>query len=151
MLLFAIRMTSRSCPIILFIILNAPLTDYRFSIKNQRNCRSDSSDACHPPVIFLGMPTFARVTFNTATYAPFHPTYPRQLFDVFKYHESSSIARWNTAVDLEVCKPTFSLLVSLNQCVLKPAGRATVELIPFKRVIGVDPSARNDCPVDELC
>ena len=41
-------------------------------------------------MIFLRTPTFARVTFNTATYAPFRPTYPRQLFDyVFKYHESS--------------------------------------------------------------
>ena len=88
------------------------------------------------------MPTFARVTLNTATYAPFHPTYPRQLFDVFKYHESSSIARWNTAVDLEVCKPTFSLLVSLNQRLLESAGQAIVELTPFKRVIGVDPSAK---------
>ena len=85
------------------------------------------------------MPTFARVTFNTVTYAPFRPTYPRQLLD---YHESSSFARWNTAVDLEVCKPTFSLLVSLNQCVLESAGQAIVELTPFKRVIGVDPSAK---------
>lgn len=47
------------------------------------------------------MTTFARATFNTASYASFRPTYPRQLFDyVFKYHERNKLARWNTAVDL---------------------------------------------------
>ena len=40
-----------------------------------------------------------------------------------------------------MCEPIFSLLISLNQCVLESAGQAMVELIPFKWVIGVDPSA----------
>ena len=42
----------------------------------------------------------------------------------------------------QVCEPSFSLLVSLNQCVLESAGQAIVELTPFKRVIGVDLSAK---------
>jgi len=47
------------------------------------------------------MATFGKTTFNTAIYAASRPTYPRQLFDfVFKYHERSKGARWNTAVDL---------------------------------------------------
>ena len=41
-----------------------------------------------------------------------------------------------------MCEPIFSLLISLNQCLLESAGQATVELTPFKRVIGVDPSAK---------
>ena len=41
-----------------------------------------------------------------------------------------------------VYKPTFSLLISLNQCLLESAGQATVELTPLKRVIGVDFSAK---------
>ena len=42
----------------------------------------------------------------------------------------------------QVCKPTFSLPVLLNQCVLEFTGQATVELTPFKRVIGVNPGAK---------
>ena len=41
-----------------------------------------------------------------------------------------------------MCEPIFSLLISLDQCVLESAGQAMVELTPFKRVIGVDPSAK---------
>jgi len=71
------------------------------------------------------MTTYAKSAFNSALYASFRPTYPRQLFDfVFKYHEQSKNARWDTAVDLG-CGP----------------GMATTQLTPFKRVIGVDPSA----------
>ena len=40
-----------------------------------------------------------------------------------------------------MCEPIFSLLILLNQRVLESAGQAMVELTPFKRVIGVDPSA----------
>jgi len=70
------------------------------------------------------MATYAKTTYNAVRYAAARPTYPRQLFDfVFKYHERSRQAKWDTAVDLG-CGP----------------GQATVELTPFKRVIGVDPS-----------
>ncbi|KII85655.1 hypothetical protein PLICRDRAFT_115646 [Plicaturopsis crispa FD-325 SS-3] len=71
------------------------------------------------------MATFAKSTFNTVSYAAFRPSYPRQLYDyVFKYHGSSPGARWDTAVDLGC-----------------GTGQATTELTPFKRVVGVDPSA----------
>ncbi|KAA1472724.1 S-adenosyl-L-methionine-dependent methyltransferase [Dentipellis sp. KUC8613] len=72
------------------------------------------------------MATFSKATFNTARYAAARPTYPRQLFDfVFKYHERTRAARWDTAVDLGC-----------------GTGQATVELTPFRRVVGVDPSAK---------
>lgn len=72
------------------------------------------------------MATFAKTSFNTSTYASFRPTYPKQLFDfIFKYHEQSRGARWDTALDLGC-----------------GTGQATTELIPFKRVVGVDPSKK---------
>lgn len=47
------------------------------------------------------MATFAKTSFNTAIYATFRPTYPRQLFDfIFQHHERTHGARWDTAVDL---------------------------------------------------
>ena len=47
------------------------------------------------------MATFAKTTFDTAIYASFRPTYPRQLYDfIFKHHERTPGARWDTAVDL---------------------------------------------------
>jgi hypothetical protein len=47
------------------------------------------------------MATFAKTTFDSARYALFRPTYPRQLFDAaFRYHEQSPGARWDLAVDL---------------------------------------------------
>lgn len=71
------------------------------------------------------MATFGKTTFNAARYASSRPTYPRQLYDfIFKYHERAKGARWDTAVDVGC-----------------GTGQATVELTPFKRVIGVDPSA----------
>ncbi|KAI1798269.1 S-adenosyl-L-methionine-dependent methyltransferase [Ganoderma leucocontextum] len=72
------------------------------------------------------MATFGKTTFNAARYASSRPTYPRQLYDfIFKYHERAKGARWDTAVDVGC-----------------GTGQATVELTPFKRVIGVDPSAK---------
>ncbi|KAI0049342.1 hypothetical protein FA95DRAFT_1604467, partial [Auriscalpium vulgare] len=72
------------------------------------------------------MTTFAKTTFNTARYAAARPTYPRQLYDfVFQYHERTRGAKWDTALDLGC-----------------GTGQATVELTPFKRVVGVDPSAK---------
>ncbi|KAH9940649.1 S-adenosyl-L-methionine-dependent methyltransferase [Amylocystis lapponica] len=71
------------------------------------------------------MATFAKTTFNTARYASARPTYPRQLFDfVFQHHERTPGARWDTAVDLGC-----------------GTGQATIELTPFKNIVGVDPSA----------
>jgi SAM-dependent methyltransferase len=72
------------------------------------------------------MATFAKATFDAAVYASYRPTYPKRLFDfIFKYHESTKGARWDTAVDIGC-----------------GTGQATAELTPFKRVVGVDPSAK---------
>ncbi|KAG1894320.1 S-adenosyl-L-methionine-dependent methyltransferase [Suillus fuscotomentosus] len=72
------------------------------------------------------MATFAKSSFDSAIYATFRPTYPRSLFDfIFRYHERNNGARWNRAVDLGC-----------------GTGQATVELTPFKRVTGVDPSSK---------
>ena len=47
------------------------------------------------------MATFGKAAFDTAIYASFRPTYPKELFDlVFKHHERQLGARWDTAVDL---------------------------------------------------
>jgi len=47
------------------------------------------------------MTTFAGTTFDSARYALFRPTYPRQLFDAaFRYHGQARGARWDLAVDL---------------------------------------------------
>ena len=47
------------------------------------------------------MTTFSKATFDSARYASFRPTYPRQLFDAaFRYHEQTRSARWDLAVDL---------------------------------------------------
>ena len=47
------------------------------------------------------MATFSKTTFDSARYASFRPTYPRQLFDAaFRYHEQTRGARWDLAVDL---------------------------------------------------
>ncbi|KAF8838278.1 S-adenosyl-L-methionine-dependent methyltransferase [Paxillus ammoniavirescens] len=71
------------------------------------------------------MATFGKATFDTAIYAASRPTYPRALFEyVFRFHGSTGAARWVTAVDLGC-----------------GTGQATVELTPFKKVIGADPSA----------
>ncbi|KAG2151614.1 S-adenosyl-L-methionine-dependent methyltransferase [Suillus bovinus] len=72
------------------------------------------------------MATFAKSSFDSAIYATFRPTYPRSLFDfIFRYHELNKGARWDRAVDLGC-----------------GTGQATVELTPFKSVIGVDPSSK---------
>lgn len=94
------------------------------------------------------MATFAQKTFDAVRYAagestlppmpftlqsdgsvcplptPARPTYPRQLYEfIFAYHGRDPRARWDTAVDLGC-----------------GTGQATLELTPFKHVIGADPS-----------
>ncbi|KAG1817456.1 S-adenosyl-L-methionine-dependent methyltransferase [Suillus variegatus] len=72
------------------------------------------------------MATFAKSSFDSTIYATFRPTYPRSLFNfIFRYHERNEGARWDRAVDLGC-----------------GTGQATVELTPFKRVTGVDPSCK---------
>ncbi|KAH8996660.1 S-adenosyl-L-methionine-dependent methyltransferase [Lactarius akahatsu] len=72
------------------------------------------------------MATFASVTFNTARYAAVRPTYPKQLYEfIFDYHRRHPAAQLETAVDLGC-----------------GTGQATVDLTPFKHVIGVDPSMK---------
>ncbi|CCM01784.1 uncharacterized protein FIBRA_03851 [Fibroporia radiculosa] len=71
------------------------------------------------------MATYAKTSFNAARYAAARPTYPRQLYDLlFRYHERGPGARWDTALDLGC-----------------GTGQATLELVPFKNIIGADPSA----------
>ncbi|KAF8555275.1 S-adenosyl-L-methionine-dependent methyltransferase [Imleria badia] len=71
------------------------------------------------------MATFGKATFNALSYAASRPTYPRALFDyVFRFHGASGGGRWDRAVDLGC-----------------GTGQATVELTPFKTIVGVDPSA----------
>ncbi|THU85969.1 hypothetical protein K435DRAFT_783066 [Dendrothele bispora CBS 962.96] len=93
------------------------------------------------------MATFAKSTFDTSVYAASRPTYPKALFQfIFNYHQigieafppklkaaasqefqerfrSGPTPGWGTAVDLGC-----------------GTGQATVELTPFKHIIGVDPS-----------
>ncbi|EIW75436.1 S-adenosyl-L-methionine-dependent methyltransferase [Coniophora puteana RWD-64-598 SS2] len=72
------------------------------------------------------MSTFGKATFDTAVYATSRPTYPRSLFDfIFRYHERNKGARWDRALDLGC-----------------GTGQATVELTPFRKITGIDPSAK---------
>ncbi|KAG2034793.1 S-adenosyl-L-methionine-dependent methyltransferase [Suillus americanus] len=72
------------------------------------------------------MATFSESSFDSTIYATFRPTYPRSLYDlIFQYHERNEGARWDRAVDIGC-----------------GTGQATVELTPFKRVTGVDPSSK---------
>jgi len=89
------------------------------------------------------MATFGKATFDTAVYASFRPTYPKQLFDfIFRYHEGQRGARWDTAVDLG-CGTGTSIRVCLMIIMTYLCkGQATTELTPFKRVVGVDSSAK---------
>lgn len=92
------------------------------------------------------MATFAKTSFNTTIYATFRPTYPRQLFDfIFQHHERTRGARWDTAVDLGCGTGKCLLCAAMHyntETSIIPLGQATVELTPFKRIIGVDPSAK---------
>lgn len=86
------------------------------------------------------MATYAKASYNAAKYAANRPTYPPQLFDLlFRYHERGAKARFDTAVDVG-CGPGQAQFVSLPICELSFVGQATLELTPFKRIIGVDPS-----------
>ncbi|TFY53666.1 hypothetical protein EVG20_g10013 [Dentipellis fragilis] len=81
------------------------------------HCESDSG--------FSGMATYSKVTFNTARYAAARPTYPRQLFDfVFKYHERTHAARWDTAVDLGCGTVVLLVSTQARRCSRAHARRA---------------------------
>ncbi|KAF9219080.1 S-adenosyl-L-methionine-dependent methyltransferase [Gyrodon lividus] len=70
------------------------------------------------------MATFGKTNFNTAVYAVSRPTYPQELYDfIFDFHKRSQDAKFERAIDLGC-----------------GTGQATVELTPFKRVTGIDPS-----------
>ncbi|KIJ60857.1 hypothetical protein HYDPIDRAFT_116722 [Hydnomerulius pinastri MD-312] len=70
------------------------------------------------------MATFGQTNFDTTVYARGRPTYPQELYDfVFEYHKRSPDAKYERAIDLGC-----------------GTGQATIELTPFKRVTGVDPS-----------
>ncbi|KEP54033.1 putative S-adenosylmethionine-dependent methyltransferase [Rhizoctonia solani 123E] len=71
------------------------------------------------------MATFAKSTFNAASYASFRPTYPRSLFEfIYTYHAQSGRAGWETVVDLGC-----------------GTGQATLEVADqFKEAVGCDPS-----------
>ncbi|CAE6456202.1 unnamed protein product [Rhizoctonia solani] len=71
------------------------------------------------------MATFAKSTFNAASYASFRPTYPRSLYDfIYTYHAQSRRAGWEKVVDLGC-----------------GTGQATLEVADqFKEAIGCDPS-----------
>ncbi|KAG9074453.1 hypothetical protein FS749_013989 [Ceratobasidium sp. UAMH 11750] len=71
------------------------------------------------------MATFAKSTFNAASYASFRPTYPRSLFEfIYGYHAQSGRAAWDKVVDLGC-----------------GTGQATVAVAErFKHAVGCDPS-----------
>ncbi|KLO18265.1 hypothetical protein SCHPADRAFT_820169 [Schizopora paradoxa] len=82
------------------------------------------------------MATFSKVGFSVDKYAIARPTYPRQLFDsIFRYHELGP--QGENAAPMEG-KPRWDVAVDLG-C---GTGQATVELHPFKRIVGVDPSQK---------
>lgn len=71
----------------------------------QLRVKADRADGSHDSLSLSSstttMSTFAGSTYNTVKYAAARPTYPTQLFDfIFKFHERSKDAKWNTAVDL---------------------------------------------------
>ncbi|KAK7451231.1 trans-aconitate methyltransferase 1 [Stygiomarasmius scandens] len=93
------------------------------------------------------MATFAKASFDTSVYAASRPTYPKALFQfVFNYHQLGIEAfptKLKSAASHEFQKrfrsgptPGWGTAVDLG-C---GTGQATVELIPFKHIIGVDPS-----------
>ncbi|KAH9476268.1 Trans-aconitate 3-methyltransferase [Psilocybe cubensis] len=71
------------------------------------------------------MSTFAKSTFNALVYSASRPTYPTELFEhIFAFHRAGKNAQWERAADLGC-----------------GTGQATLQLHPFKEVLGVEPSA----------
>jgi SAM-dependent methyltransferase len=84
------------------------------------------------------MTTFVKNSFNTASYALNRPTYPRHLFDlIFRYHEANPVLKSGEPSPNRY-RPRFDRAVDLG-C---GTGQASVELTPFKQIIGVDPSEK---------
>lgn len=72
------------------------------------------------------MATFAKATFNAASYASFRPTYPKSLFDfIYGYHAQSRRAGWEKVVDLG-CGTGQATLVVADK---------------FTEAVGCDPSS----------
>ena len=101
-----------------------------------------------------GMAAFAKSSFNAKLYSASRPTYPRQLYEsIFRYHEHGGASStkflgqgpkqlWKRAVDLGCGTGTFNVKFHLlfpNHSLVGP-GQATVNLIQFHQVYGVDPS-----------
>ncbi|KAK0232110.1 S-adenosyl-L-methionine-dependent methyltransferase [Armillaria nabsnona] len=84
------------------------------------------------------MTTFAKKSFNASVYAASRPTYPKALFDyIFAYHESGVVSN-KQPVSAPRYKPRWDLAVDLG-C---GTGQATIELTPFKKVVGVEPGEK---------
>ncbi|KIY61808.1 S-adenosyl-L-methionine-dependent methyltransferase [Cylindrobasidium torrendii FP15055 ss-10] len=93
------------------------------------------------------MATFAKKTFDAASYALARPKYPRALFDhILSYHKTGvptnvqgfEDAARERADKLRWLTPGYERALDLG-C---GTGQATVELTPFKNVVGVDPSEK---------
>ncbi|KAK0192066.1 S-adenosyl-L-methionine-dependent methyltransferase [Armillaria mellea] len=84
------------------------------------------------------MATFAKKSFNASVYAASRPTYPKALFDfIFAYHESGVVSSQQPA-SVPRYNPRWDLAVDLG-C---GTGQATIELTPFKKVVGVEPGEK---------
>ncbi|KAK0449630.1 S-adenosyl-L-methionine-dependent methyltransferase [Desarmillaria tabescens] len=84
------------------------------------------------------MATFAKKSFNASIYAASRPTYPKALFDyIFAYHESGILPHQQSASSPRY-RPRWDLAVDLG-C---GTGQATIELTPFKKVVGVEPGEK---------
>lgn len=94
------------------------------------------------------MATFAKATFNAASYASFRPTYPKSLFDfIYGYHAQSRRAGWEKVVDLG-CGTGQSLVTSfvqpiyISQSGCVGVGQATLVVADkFTEAVGCDPSS----------
>ncbi|QRW06586.1 methyltransferase domain protein [Ceratobasidium sp. AG-Ba] len=87
------------------------------------------------------MATFAKSTFNAASYASFRPTYPKSLYDfIYGYHAQSGRAGWDKVVDLG-CGTGSGSVLRLMANAYRVLGQATVVVAErFRQAVGCDPS-----------
>ncbi|KAF9261651.1 S-adenosyl-L-methionine-dependent methyltransferase [Marasmius fiardii PR-910] len=84
------------------------------------------------------MATFAKATFDASVYTASRPTYPKALFDlIFKYHLDATALPIKSSQTRPKGRARFDTAIDLG-C---GTGQATVALTPFKKVIGIEPSA----------